>query len=70
VQFVEKIFYFCTFKKGYILLKKIVIHNQNLMETILVIKDTFEAMVVDNSHKYLKFRLLFSGIHDCYPPSK
>ena len=28
------------------------------------------AMVVDNSHKYLKSRLLFSGIHDCYPPSK
>jgi len=26
--------------------------------------------VVDNSHKYLNFRLLFSGIHDCYPPSK
>ena len=39
----EQIFYFCTFKKGYILLKKIVIHNQNLMETILVIKDTFDA---------------------------
>lgn len=34
--------------------KKIVIHNQNLMETILVIKDTFDAMVVDNSHKYLR----------------
>ena len=26
-----------------ILFKKIVIHNQNLMETILVIKDTFDA---------------------------
>lgn len=23
-----------------------------------------------NSHKYLNFRLLFSGIHDCCPPSK
>ena len=25
---------------------------------------------MDKHHKYLKFRLLFSGIHDCYPLSK
>jgi len=54
VQFVEKIFYFCTFKKDIFKTKKTVIHNKNLMETIFVIKDTFDAMVVDNSHKYLR----------------
>ena len=32
-----------TSRRKNILFKKIVIHNQNLMETILVIKDTFDA---------------------------
>ena len=45
---------YCAIRRKNILFKKIVIHNQNLMETILVIKDTFEAVVVDNRHKYLR----------------
>ncbi len=34
---------YCAIRRKNILFKKIVIHNQNLMETILVIKDTFDA---------------------------
>ena len=32
--------------------------------------DSKTFQIMDNSHKYLNFRQLFSGIHDCYPLSK
>ena len=40
--------------KRIFIIKKIVIHNRNHMRAILAVKNTFDAMVVDNSHKYLR----------------
>ena len=54
MQFVEKIFSFYTHEKDIYYLKKIVIHNRNHMRAIVAVKNTFDAMVVDNSHKYLR----------------
>ena len=47
-----------------------VIHILKAFGEFLYIPDSKTFQIVDNSHKYLKSRLLFSGIHDCYPPSK
>lgn len=50
----RKFFSFFVRLKRSFTIKKIVIHNQNLTGTILGIKYMFDAMVVDNSHKYLR----------------
>lgn len=47
-----------------------VIHILKVFCEFLYTPDSKTFQIVDNSHKYLKSRLLFSGIHDCYPPSK
>lgn len=47
-----------------------VIHILKVFCEFLYTPGSKTFQIVDNSHKYLKSRLFFSGIHDCYPLSK
>ena len=55
-----------TYNRGYVLGK---LYESLCKQTCF----KFEWLIVDDGSEddtYLKSRLLFSGIHDCYPPSK